>query len=222
MPLVLGVMGIPKVEVELLKIIVRLSSNLRSLWTVSDSGTCDVLLVDAGQAGDARHMPAAPLVVVPVVARSEAGAVAHAGGPTLSRPIFAEELVDLLNQVTPRLRAARKAAAPALGAAIRSGRGRASLTRWPAQATMRKNPVYLRLAAALSKSAQSAESLSALSRVHVDECSTFMGLLEQEGVLAWSPDAGALDMLAADMLAGGSAQQRTGLLSRIRRRLGLA
>lgn len=218
MSLVLGVMGIPKVEVELLRIIVRLSSNLRTTWTVSESGNCDVLLVDSATPTDAWHAPSAPFVVVPMVQRAEANAANHANharpaGRTLARPIFAEELVDLLNEVTPGVRKGKTVAA----AVVRSGRERASLTRWPAQVTMQKNPVYLRLAAALSKSAQSAESLSALSRVDVDECSTFMGLLEQEGVLAWSPDASA-----RDVLAGHGAQQRTGLLSRIRRRLGLA
>jgi hypothetical protein len=59
--------------------------------------------------------------------------------------------------------------------------------------------------------------------VDVDECSTFMGLLEQEGVLAWSPDAGARGAMAAmSAMATEDARQRTGLLSRIRRRLGLA
>jgi hypothetical protein len=210
MSLVLGVMGIPKVEVELLRIIVRLSSNLRTPWTVSESGNCDVLLVDSTAAVDAWHAPSAPFVVVPVVQRGEV----HAGGRSLARPIFAEELVDLLNEVTPGVRNGKVAAA----AVVRSARDRASLIRWPAQVTMQRNPVYLRLAAALSKSAQSAESLSALSRVDVDECSTFMGLLEQEGVLAWSPDAAARDALTAE----GAARERTGLLSRIRRRLGLA
>lgn len=115
--------------------------------------------------------------------------------------------------MTPGVHDSKTAAA----AVLRSARDRASLIRWPAQVTMQRNPVYLRLAAALSRSAQSAESLSALSRVDVDECSTFMGLLEQEGVLAWSPDAVARDALAAE-----GARERTGLLSRIRRRLGLA
>jgi hypothetical protein len=57
MSLVLGVMGIPKVEVELLRIIVRLSSNLRAPWTVSDSGNCDVLLVDSATAAEPGTRP---------------------------------------------------------------------------------------------------------------------------------------------------------------------
>jgi hypothetical protein len=219
MSLVLGVVGIPKVEVELLRIIVRLSSNLRTTWTVSESGNCDVLLVDSATPVDAWHAPSAPFVVVPMVQRGQANAPAPAIGRTLARPIFAEELVDLLNEMTAGVRKGKTAA----GAGARSARDRASLIRWPAQITMQRNPVYLRLAAALSKSAQSAESLSALSRVDVDECSTFMGLLEQEGVLAWSPDAGARGAMAAmSAMATEDARQRTGLLSRIRRRLGLA
>lgn len=222
MSLVLGVLGIPKVEVELLRIIVRLSSNLRTTWTVSESGNCDVLLVDSATPIDTWHAPSAPVVMVPVVQRGQADPGAPAASRTLARPIFAEELVDLLNEMTAGVRKGRTTAA----AVERSARDRASLVRWPAQITMQRNPVYLRLAAALSKSAQSAESLSALSRVDVDECSTFMGLLEQEGVLAWSPDVAARDVMAARATGNaglaGDGRERTGLLSRIRRRLGLA
>lgn len=217
MSLVLGVMGIPKVEVELLRIIVRLSSNLRTPWTVGESGACDLLLVDSAGSTDARHAPTAPSVVVPVVQRGEADAAAPAARRTLARPIFAEELVDLLNEMTPRIRGTRTAAA-AIG---RSARDRARLVRWPAQATLQKNPIYLRLAAALSKSAQSAESLSALGRIDLDECSTFLGLLEQEGVLAWSSEPRSADSVSVGS-NGEAARHRTGLLSRIRRRLGLA
>lgn len=225
MSLVLGVMGIPKVEVELLRIIVRLSSNLRTPWTVGESGACDLLLVDSAGSTDARHAPTAPFVVVPVVQRGEADAAAPVARRTLARPIFAEELVDLLNEMTPRIRGTQAAAADI----VRSARDRARLVRWPAQATLQKNPVYLRLAAALSKSAQSAESLSALGRIDVDECSTFLGLLEQEGVLAWSAEADRADRVGGNgdaargrALPDEAARHRTGLLSRIRRRLGLA
>lgn len=223
MSLVLGVMGIPKVEIELLRIIIRLSSNLRAPWTISEAGVCDVLLLDSASAAETWHAPAAPVMVVPMVQRGEPGGAAAPAGRSLARPIFAEELVDLLNEVTPGVRAG-KAEAAALSA---RGRGsRASLIRWPAQVTLQKNPVYLRLAAVLSKSAQSAESLSALGRVDVDECSTFLGLLEQEGVLSWLGEAPAGDALAAriraPVLSGEAASQRAGLLSRIRRRLGLA
>ncbi|MGJ7613174.1 MULTISPECIES: hypothetical protein [unclassified Variovorax] len=227
MSLVLGVMGIPKVEVELLRIIVRLSSNLRTPWTVGESGACDLLLVDSAGSTDARHAPTAPSVVVPVVQRGEADAAAPAARRTLARPIFAEELVDLLNEMTPRIHGTQAAAA----ASVRSARNldRASLVRWPSQATLQKNPVYLRLAAALSRSAQSAESLSALGRIDVDECSTFLGLLQQEGVLAWSAEArdggnsgNSGDIARARALPDEAARHRTGLLSRIRRRLGLA
>lgn len=232
MSLVLGVLGIPKVEVELLRIIVRLSSNLRTTWTVSESGNCDVLLVDSATPIDTWHAPSAPVVMVPIVQRGQGDAGAPAAGRTLARPIFAEELVDLLNDMTAGVRRTKDKGSTAAAVVARSARDRASLVRWPAQITMQRNPVYLRLAAALSKSAQSAESLSALSRVDVDECSTFMGLLEQEGVLAWSLDAGARDVMAARATGNAGdagiagiaedARERTGLLSRIRRRLGLA
>ena len=212
MPLVLGVMGLPQVEVELLRIIVRLSSNLRSLWTVSESQPCDLLLVDGDAPAAERQTPAARFVV-PMVARGEAVAAARR---TLARPIYAEELVALLNQVAPS-----GASGDAARAMVRSIRARASLIRWPSQVTLQRHPIYVRLAAALSKSAQSAESLSVLGRIDVQECSTFLGLLEEEGALTWSEEARGPRPSGAS--AGGeAAQHKRGLLSRIRRRLGLA
>lgn len=213
MPLILGVLGIPKVEVELVKIIVRLSSNLNSLWTVSDSGACDLLLMDGSMSSESWLAPSPPYIVVLVVRRSESDVSDPASSRTLRRPIFAEELVDLLNEVSPAL-LSRKTADEIF---VRPTHNRASLIRWPSQTTMQKKTLYLRLAAALSKSAQSSKSLSALSGVDINECSAFMALLEQEGVLVWSSDVDARD--AGDV---ESALQRTGLLSRIRRRLGLA
>ena len=214
MPLVLGVMGLPQVEVELLRIIVRLSSNLRSLWTVSESQPCDLLLVDGDAPAAERQTPSARFVV-PMVARGEAVAAAPARR-TLARPIYAEELVALLNQVAPS-----GASGDAARAMVRSIRARASLIRWPSQVTLQRHPIYVRLAAALSKSAQSAESLSVLGRIDVQECSTFLGLLEEEGALTWSEEARA--PRPSGVGAGGeAAQHKRGLLSRIRRRLGLA
>ncbi|WP_447787727.1 hypothetical protein [Variovorax boronicumulans] len=208
-------MGLPQVEVELLRIIVRLSSNLRSLWTVSESQPCDLLLVDGDAPAAERQTPTARFVV-PMVARGEAAAAAAPARRTLARPIYAEELVALLNQVAPS-----GASGDAARAMVRSIRARASLIRWPSQVTLQRHPIYVRLAAALSKSAQSAESLSVLGRIDVQECSTFLGLLEEEGALTWSEETRGPRPSGAS--AGGeAAQHKRGLLSRIRRRLGLA
>ncbi|MDZ4360877.1 MAG: hypothetical protein U1B84_31435, partial [Variovorax sp.] len=73
----------------------------------------------------------------------------------------------------------------------------------------------------LSKSAQSAESLSVLGRIDVQECSTFLGLLEEEGALTWSEEARG-PRPSGSGAGGEAAQHKRGLLSRIRRRLGLA
>jgi len=208
MPLVLGVMGLPQVEVELLRIIVRLSSNLRSLWTVSESQPCDLLLVDGDSLAAERQAPPARFVV-PMVARGEVTTARSA----LARPIYAEELVDLLNRVSPKV-----PQGDAVRAAARSIRARASLLRWPSQVTLQRHPAYVRLAAALSRSAQSAESLGALGRVDVEVFSTFLGLLEEEGALAWTEET--REPRASTGTAAGHEKQ--GLLSRIRRRLGLA
>lgn len=220
MPLVLGVMGLPQVEVELLRIIVRLSSNLRSLWTVSESQPCDLLLVDGDAPAAERQAPAARFVV-PMVARGDAASAAPARR-TLARPIYAEELVELLNHVNQVVPGTTSG--DAARAMVRSIRARASLIRWPSQVTLQRHPIYVRLAAALSKSAQSAESLSVLGRIDVQECSTFLGLLEEEGALTWSEEAREPRSSGGGRAnAGGeAAQQKRGLLSRIRRRLGLA
>lgn len=212
MSLVLGVMGLPQVEVELLRIIVRLSSNLRSRWTVSESRSCDLLLMD-GDFPASEWQSLRARFVVPMVSRGDAAAAS--GSRALARPIYAEELVELLNQVGP---------GTSLGtspgdAAQRPAGMRASLVRWPSQATLRRHPAFARLAAALARSTQSAESLSVLGRVDVEVCSTFLGLLDGEGALAW---AGEAPVPSRAQAGGDAARRKQGLLSRIRQRLGLA
>ncbi|MDP9601890.1 UNVERIFIED_ORG: hypothetical protein J2W38_001676 [Variovorax paradoxus] len=208
MSLVLGVMGLPQVEVELLRIIVRLSSNLRSRWTVSESRSCDLLLMD-GDFPASEWQSLRARFVVPMVSRGDAAAAS--GSRALARPIYAEELVELLNQVGP---------GTSLGDAAQRPAGmRASLVRWPSQATLRRHPAFARLAAALARSTQSAESLSVLGRVDVEVCSTFLGLLDGEGALAW---AGEAPVPSRAQAGGDAARRKQGLLSRIRQRLGLA
>lgn len=206
MPLVLGVMGLPPIEVELLRIIVRLSSNLRSRWTVSESQACDLLLVDGDRPAAERQAPPARFVVPVVPRRAEAAALARRA---LARPIYAEEVVALLNQVVPN-------ALP--DDAVQRG-ARAALTRWPSQAVLQRHPAHVRLAAALSRSAQSAEGLSVLGQVDVEVCRAFLRLLAQEGAVAWAQEASAAPRAIADP---GAVQRKQGLLSRIRRRLGLS
>ncbi|SEF22531.1 hypothetical protein ABL840_37820 [Variovorax sp. NFACC27] len=211
MSLVLGVMGLPQVEVELLRIIVRLSSNLRSRWTVSESRSCDLLLMD-GDFPASEWQSLRARFVVPMVSRGDAAAAS--GSRALARPIYAEELVELLNQVGPGT-----SLGDAARAAQRPAGMRASLVRWPSQATLRRHPAFARLAAALARSTQSAESLSVLGRVDVEVCSTFLGLLDGEGALAW---AGEAPVPSRAQAGGDAARRKQGLLSRIRQRLGLA
>lgn len=211
MSLVLGVMGLPQVEVELLRIIVRLSSNLRSRWTVSESRSCDLLLMD-GDFPASEWQSLRARFVVPMVSRGDAAAAS--GSRALARPIYAEELVELLNQVGPGT-----SLDDAARAAQRPAGMRASLVRWPSQATLRRHPAFARLAAALARSTQSAESLSVLGRVDVEVCSTFLGLLDGEGALAW---AGEAPVPSRAQAGGDAARRKQGLLSRIRQRLGLA
>ncbi len=216
---VLGVKGIPTVEVELLRIIIRLSSNLMSFWTVSETQACDVLLVEGAASGADASI--APAMVVPVVARRDAKNMTNAG-PVLARPIYAEELVQLLNELEPGVRNG-KAAAEAEPASPSVSK-RARLKRWPSQKSLLKHPGYIRLATALTKSAQSARSLSALGDLPVDQCASFLASLEKEGVLVWLADVESPESPApASALQDKEAiAPKMSLLSRIRRRLGLA
>lgn len=214
MPFVLGVLGLPKVEVDLLRIIIRLSSDLMSSWAIRESQPCDVLLVDSESPIGSLHAPSAPFVVVPVMARPDVERGEHSMRWTLARPIFAEEVVDLLNEIAPMV--SQSQAASLIERSARSRR--ASLIRWPTQATLQRNPAYTSLAVALSKSAQSADSLSVLSSLHVAECLEFLGLLEKERILVWLSSA---SQESTGPTAGHAPQLKTGLLWFIRRRLGL-
>ncbi|WP_432728413.1 hypothetical protein [Variovorax sp. W6] len=189
----------------------RLSSNLRSRWTVSESRSCDLLLMD-GDFPASEWQALRARFVVPMVSRGDAAAAS--ASRALARPIYAEELVELLNQVGPGTSSANVA-----HAAARPAGTRASLVRWPSQATLRRHPAFVRLAAALSRSTQSAESLSVIGRVDVEVCSTFLGLLDGEGALAWAEEAPASPRAPS---GGDAVRRKQGLLSRIRQRLGLA
>jgi hypothetical protein len=216
MQLVLGVRGISRGEVELLRSILRLSSNLLSRWTLSENQPGDLLLVEGEASEPAVGATASQAVVVPLVARHD---TASGTGPVLHRPIYAEELVKLLNDVDASVAKARPATA-----AVRLDTDRARLKRWPSKAGLLQRGDHIRLATALTRGTHSAASLCALTGVDTAECTRFLDLLDREGLLGWQcaeplPTAGFLDTQPGDALG---ANPRRGLMSRIRRRLGLA
>lgn len=216
MQLVLGTAGIAASEIELLGIIIRLSSSLTASWTVSETEDCDVLLVEGGPGGSASD--SIPLVVS-IMARAEAKEMPDQS-QILARPIFAEELVRLLNDLEPKVLAARPTATPASPPVWK----RARLKRWPSQQSLMKRPGYVRLATALSKSPQSAQTLSIVTGAAVEECVHFMTLMEEDGVLIWSETAEDPSLIpaAAVQKSEQPSSAKQGLFSRIRRRLGLA
>lgn len=213
---VLGVRGIPRGEVELLRSILRLSSNLSSSWTLSEIQPGDLLLVE-GEASDLSiEMPAQHVVLVPLVSRHAASSGA---GLVLRRPIYAEEVVDLLNEVGTRIALALPAAA-----AVRPDISRARLKRWPSKTNLLQRGDQVRLATALTRGTHSLASLSALTGVDTAECARFLDVLDREGLLDWQRVAplatsGFLDTQPGDVLL---VSPRQGLMSRIRSRLGLA
>lgn len=210
MSLVLGVMGLPRVEVELLRIIVRLSSNLRARWTVQESPACDLLLVEESGALMSALATSASLVV-PMVPRGRADGAGRRD--TLARPIYAEELVELLNRVRPR-----SPSVDATKASVHADCRSASLARWPSQAILGRDPSFTRLAAALSRSTQSAQSLAEVGRVDLAVSRSFLRLSDEEGILVWAEGAPRSPRLPS---SDEASLRKMGLLARIRRRLGL-
>ena len=208
MQLVLGLKGLPGAEMGLVRTILKLSSSLQASWIVAEGGACDVLLL--GDIDEAVN-PSPGTTVVNVLRRGE-----PASGLSLLRPIRAEELIDLLNAEGSR----REALAPVAATATAHGKRLARLHRWPPFALLNGRPAYVQLATLLSKHPLSADRLSALAGRPLAECEAFMRELDAHQLLVWQGGAPAASSAAAPRPA--APPERRGLLSTLRRKLGIA
>jgi hypothetical protein len=207
MQLVLGLKGLPGAEMGLVRTILKLSSSLQASWTVTEGDACDVLLL--GDV-DKAVAPSPGTTVVHVLRRGE-----PASGRLLQRPIRAEELIELLNTESSRRSALVPQASAAAGGAMQSAR----LHRWPPFALLNGRPAYVQLATLLSKHPLSAQRLSALAARPLAECEAFMRELDAHNLLAWQ-EAPAAAPAAPSRPA--HPPERRGLLSTLRRKLGIA
>jgi hypothetical protein len=218
--MIIGTEGLSAAEVGLLRTILKLSTQLTADWTVSENGSCHILLTT--HATVAQRAPAGNFVV-PVVRRGESQ-----GGECLERPFRAEDFVALLQRIGPTLikaDASRKRQHEAMTPPI-TRRGR--LKRWPPAQLMGASRERIQLATMLSRRPRSARELSAMAGYPESACSAFMQELDRLNLLSWEPDDEApTAIVAAAPVTHAPAPERQdarshGLLSSIRRRLGLS
>jgi hypothetical protein len=220
--MIIGVEGLSAAEVGLLRTIVKLSTQLVVDWTLSEQGYCDVLLTALPVPKERVCAGPEARIVVPIVRRGE-----NTGGECLERPFRAEDFVALLGRLAPALKvntqlAHRLENAPA-AATPTNRRGR--LKRWPPSSLIGSSRERIQLATLLSRRSRSAHELSTMAGCSESACGAFMVELEQHNLLSWEMPAQAEPARqAAPTLAAGASEDRgaSGLLSSIRRRLGLS
>ena len=211
--MIIGTEGLSAAEVGLLRTILKLSTQLAIDWTVSENGSCHVLLTV--HATVAQRAPAGNFVV-PVVRRGESQ-----GGECLERPFRAEDFVALLERVGPTLIEVDASHEPPI-----ARRGR--LKRWPPAQLMGSSRERIHLATMLSRRHRSARELSAMAGYPESACGAFMQELDRHDLLNWEihDQAQAATTAAAPInhapAPAGQGGGSPGLLSSIRRRLGLS
>ncbi|MEO8387831.1 hypothetical protein [Polaromonas sp.] len=216
--MIIGVEGLSAAEVSLLRTILKLSTQLAVDWSLSEKGPCDVLLTANTAAPGLAPAGARAQVVVPIVRRGE-----NQGSECLERPFRAEDFVALLGRVGPVVKVdashERQSDVPA-PPAVRRGR----LKRWPPAQLMGTSRERIQLATLLSRRSRSAHELSAMAGYPESACGAFMQELDRHNLLNWEIHEHPLP--AAPVIhAPASASQglaAPGLLSSIRRRLGLS
>lgn len=211
--MIIGVEGLSAAEIGLLRTILKLSTQLAVDWTLSEDGPCHVLLT---------ALPATPArakaqLVVPIVRRGD-----NPGGEFLERPFRAEDFVALLGRVTPAVKTAspgleRQGEAPPPAYVGRRGR----LKRWPPSYLLGSSRERIQLATFLSRQSRSAQELSAVAGYPEAACGAFMLELEKHDLLNWEPHAQAAQPRQAAPAPAAAGHGSPGLLSSIRRRLGL-
>lgn len=222
-PLILVAKELTSAELNLLRTLVRLSSELAGQWVLREEGDCDVLLAGDGASTAGLSHPHAARVVVPVLPR---GVVAV--GQALARPFRAEDFVGLLKHIAVMLdgQALAVEAAPAANGAPAAGNaaaleGKAQLKRWPPAQLLLGNRSRIQLATMLSRGARSVNELSVVSGRPVDECREFMAELNQHHLLVWQAIPEHAQPAAPGRKAPMAADTGRGLLRSIRQRLGL-
>lgn len=174
-----------------------LAGRTRDRWTVVDADPVHLLIVPVGFTGELPPGAAAMNVAL---------------------PLRADDLWSQLDRVSGQLaldegmlRPGRAEPGDARSAAAGPGR-RLQLLRWPPDALLGSDLRYLRLATMLGARPFAIDELAAKSNIPLATCHAFAAVLHANGVAQW--------LIDPDDPHGGDAGN-TGLISRIRTKLGL-
>lgn len=200
------------------------SDRLREDWRIVGEGPVDVYLYDADEPPTVPGCVDRPPHRVRVV-----NAGRHSGPPdlaTLWRPLQYDDFVDILaavEQHTPA--AAMAAAAPAIAPAAPPAPTRFRLRRWPGSRLLDAIPQGLRMASFITVRHLSAEELSALSGVALDQCRRFLATMKDNDLLRAEPVTprgwGSASALPRATQGTGRAGLDRSLLASLRARLGI-
>jgi hypothetical protein len=213
--MIIGVEGLPLPEINLLRTILKLSTQLVNNWTLSEEGPCHVLLTTLAVTPDQTREGSQPQIVVPIVRRGR-----RPPGECLERPIRAEDFIELLKRLGPLLKIDT---GPTRGrepnSAPTAQRGR--LKRWPPSQLMGSDRKFIQLATFLSRRARSASELSSVAGYPETECGAFMLELDRHDLLSWDMREQP-PIITSGSIRAAKGSEAPGLLNSIRRRLGLS
>lgn len=235
----LGAYNLPAAEVVLVQTLFRLYAHGSSFrWTFVTAPPYDALLVDGTTDEGASPQIDSMARAVLRLTRMNSGRAPN----TLERPIRADRLQEWLNslehellETRPTARPAEQAGASALPAYAEPAAPdiviqpvRFKLRRWPPAALLRSDPNRIRMATLLSRRALNAAELATISQQAVQDCQEFLNILQTTGLVdvLREPAGASPAATAAAAPAAGTATPRApsfarGLISGIRRRLGL-
>lgn len=235
----LGAYKLPAAEVVLLQTLLRLYSHGSAFrWTFVTAPPYDAVLVDGTT--DEGSSPEVARMAKAVLRLTRMGSEAEPN--TLQRPIRADRLQDWLKttehdllETRPATQlpdnadtqpAASPASAPA-APAVAVSPVRFKLRRWPPAALLRSDPNRIRMATLLSRRALNAAELATISQQPVNECQAFLQTLQTTGLVEVAqeapvaPAAAPQSSAAAPTTVAAKPAFARGLISGIRRRLGL-
>lgn len=222
-PFRLGAYRLPAAEIVLLRIMVRLLSHDKAFnWIFVDAGPYDALIANEATAiTDSTAISQLTPTVLQIV-RIQDNSVPN----TLTRPLRAEKIKEWLVQIGIRLAPAPSgsglAAPPQAALATRY-----KLRRWPPSSLVRNDPMLIRMAVLLSKRPLLPIELAHLSQQSLDACQRFIetlmpiGLLDAVSVVGAANTASSTAVQKRDASPEPKTFLAQGLISRIRRRIGL-
>jgi hypothetical protein len=229
-PLRLLAQGLSDADLAKVSAFMRLGrDHLRGDWSLVFDGDAHVMMIGYDEPVTVAGLLENPLLMLNVVDGDSP--LGEAPG-VLPRPLQYESVIEALSSAESRLVRAAVQGAPApapaaplpVAGSVEALAGLPAKTlyrlrRWPPAAVLQGHRYHLRLASFLSPRPLAIDALARLSNVEQEACATFIARLHEHGLVEVM--APVVTPLAPSPAPAAPAPVKTGLLGRIRQRLGI-